>query len=129
MAGENRARKMAKKAGEAGKKGYRRGRKGFVVFITSDKILQAVLTGAVTAFVFSLNEGTAAYFQRLLRPIVPIFVPVKYYAAFGACLIVVVAYWADRNTEEWRSYVREKTGEETAKDTASEEDVAGDAKE
>lgn len=124
-----RIKRHARRAGGACRRGYKRGRRGFVVFVTSDKILQAVLTGAVTAVVFSLNEGIAAYFQRALAVVVPVFVPVKMYAAFGAGLIVILGYWADRNTEAWREYVREKTGEETAKDTASDEDVAGNEKE
>ena len=108
--------------------GAKRGRKGLVVFVTSDKIIQAVLTGSVTSVVFSFNEAIAAYVQRVLARVVPVFVPVKLYAAIGAALIVLVAYWADIHTEEWREYVRDKTGEETADDTASDEDVSGEAK-
>lgn len=119
---------MKDRAKNACKSGYKRGRRGLVVFVTSDKIIQAMLTGAVTGVVFSGNEAVAAYVQRLLRPYVPVFVPVKLYAAVGAAIAVVLLYWADRHTDEWRSYVREATGEEPASDTASEEDVAGGEK-
>lgn len=122
------ARRGGERAKEGAHRGYKRGRRGFVIFITSDKILQAVLTGAVTSVVFSLNEGVAAYFQRWLSGAVPVFVPVKIYAALGAMVVVVIAYHADRHTEGWREYVREATGEQTAEDTASEQDVAGDGK-
>lgn len=119
---------LTDRATEVSKSGYKSARRGFVVFITSDKILQAVLTGAVTAVVFSLNEGIAAYFQRLLAGVVPVFVPIKMYAAIGAAIIVIGAYYIDRNTDEWREYVREKTGEAVSDDSASDEDVAGDEK-
>lgn len=122
------ARRGGKRAADGARRGYKRGRKGFVIFITSDKILQAVLTGAVTSVVFSLNEGIAAYFQRWLSGAVPVFVPVKIYAAIGAMVVVVAAYHADRHTDEWRNYVRQKTGEITSDDTASDQDVAGDDK-
>lgn len=108
--------------------GYRRGRKGMVIFITSDKVIQSVLTGAVTAVVFSLNEGVATYVQRVIGPVLPVFVPVKIIAAVGAMIVFVLAYYADRHTDEWREYVREATGEEPAQDTDSEEDVAGEEK-
>ncbi len=127
--GSDSRRQRIKNAGKRGREYAKRGRRGFVVFITSDKILQAILTGSVTAVVFSTNEAVAAYFQRWLRGFVPFYVPVKMYAAFGAAIVVMLAYYADRHTEEWREYVREKTGEETAEDTASEEDVAGESKE
>jgi len=116
-----RMRKRAKRAGK-------RARAGIVIFVTSDKIIQAVLTSAATAVVLSFNEGIAAYIQRLLAGYVPVYVPVKLYAAGGAALIFMAAFWADRHTEEWRAWVRDTTGEETAEDTASEEDVAGEKK-
>lgn len=119
---------MKERVKRGSKAAYKRGRRGVVVFITSDKVIQAVLTGAVTGFIFSLNEGVAAYFQLLLKPYVPFYVPVKIYAAVGAIGLFVLAYFADRNTDEWRAYVREATGEATAEDTASEQDVAGEAK-
>lgn len=119
---------MRERVSGAAKQGYKRSRRGFVIFITSDKIIQAILTGAVTGFVFSLNEAIAAYIQRGLDSATPFYVPVKLYAALLSLVIVVVFYWADRNTEEWRSWVRDTTGEETAEDTASEQDVAGDTK-
>jgi hypothetical protein len=119
---------MKERIKDGSEKAYKRGRKGVVIFITSDKVIQSVLTGAVTAFVFSLNEGVAAYFQLLLKPYVPVYVPVKIYAAVGAILLFMAAYWADRNTDEWREYVRETTGEETAEDTAADEDVTGESK-
>ena len=119
---------MRQRVKRGSKAAYKRGRKGFVIFITSDKVIQSVLTGAVTAFVFSINEGVAAYFQLLLRGVVPLYVPVKMYAAGGAIMLFMAAYWADRNTEEWREYVREATGEDTAEDTAADEDVTGEKK-
>jgi len=118
-----------KRVGSACKSGYKRGRKGIVIFITSDKVIQSVLTGSVTAIVFSLNEGIAAYIQRGLSRIVPFYLPVKIVAALGAVVVFIGAYWADRHTEEWRDYVREATGEETAEDTASDQDVTGEDKE
>lgn len=119
---------MKERVKRGSKKVYKRGRRGIVIFITSDKVIQSVLTGAVTGFIFSLNEGVAAYFQLLLKPWVPFYIPVKIYAAGGAIGLFVLAYFADRNTDEWRAYVREATGEDSAEDTVSEEDVAGEAK-
>lgn len=110
------------------KRGYERGRRGVVYVITSDKIIQAVLTGAVTGFVFSVNEGFAAYIQRWVVDASGVFVPTKLIAALGAVLVFVGAYYADQHTEEWREYVRDVTGEETAEDTASAEDVTGESK-
>lgn len=118
-----------KRAGAACKAGYKRGRKGIVIFITSDKVIQSVLTGSVTAIVFSVNEGIAAYIQRALSRVVPFYLPVKIVAALGAVVVFMGAYWADRHTEQWRDYVREATGEKTAEDTASDEDVTGEKKE
>lgn len=129
MASDGSSKLTLERVKERGRHHAERGKKGFVVFITSDKILQAILTGSVTAVVFSVNEAAAAYVQRWLAGVLPFFVPVKMYAAIGAIIVVVLAYYADRNTEEWREYVRDKTGEETAEDTASDEDVAGDEKE
>lgn len=120
--------KPARRAGEVAKEGYKRGREGLVVFITSDKIIQAILTGAVTSVVFSFNEGIAAYVQLAFAQYVPVYIPVKIWAAFGAVLVVIGAYWADRHTEEWREYVRDKTGEDVSEDTAAEEDVTGEEK-
>lgn len=119
---------MRERVKRGSKAAYKRGRRGIVIFITSDKVIQSVLTGAVTGFIFSLNEGVATYFQLLLRGVVPLYIPVKMYAAVGAILLFIAAYWADRNTEEWREYVREATGEATAEDTAADEDVTGEKK-
>lgn len=119
---------MKQRVKRGSKAAYKRSRRGIVIFITSDKVIQSVLTGAVTGFVFSINEGVAAYFQLLFRPWVPVYVPVKIYAAVGATLLFMLAFWADRNTEAWREYVREATDEETATDTAADEDAAGGAK-
>lgn len=103
------------------RKEARRGGKGLVYFITSDKILQAVLTGAVTGVIFSANEGIAEYFQIALESYVPFYIPVKIYASFGAIMLVVVAYYADTHTEQWRDYVRE-TAEEVVSGEANPND-------
>lgn len=118
---------------EAGKSyarsGYKRGKQGIVYVITSDKVIQAVLTGSVVGVVLSLNEGLSAYVQRWLVAALDVFIPVKLVAAVGSAMVFVLAYWADQNTEEWREWVREKTGEDTSEDTASAEDVTGEEKE
>lgn len=119
---------MRERAKSGCKNAYKRGRRGVVIFVTSDKVIQSVLTGSVTGFIFSLNEGVAAYFRLLLKPWTPFYIPVKIYAAVGAALLFMVAYWADSNTEEWRTYVREVTDEETAEDSASDEDLTGEQK-
>jgi hypothetical protein len=100
-----------------------------VYLITSDKILQAILTGSVTGFVLSTNEALAAYVQLLLRPVVPFYVPVKLYAAVGTLVLLPLAYYADRNTDAWRESVRNVTGEDVSEDTATDEDVTGEQKE
>jgi len=110
-------------------RGYERSRKGFVYVITSDKIIQSVLTGSVTAVIFSINDGVSAYFQLWLSGATGLFIPVKIVAAIGAVIVFVLAYYADQHTEEWRSFVREKTGEDTSDDMASNEDVTGEEKE
>lgn len=117
-----------KRLHEAGKRGYKRGRKGIIYVLTSDKIIQAVLTGAVTGVVFSVNEGASTYVQLWIQQATGFFVATKLIAAIGATLVFMAAYWADQNTEEWREYVEDVTGEETADDTASEEDVTGEEK-
>jgi hypothetical protein len=109
--------------------GYERGRKGIVYVITSDKIIQSVLTGAVTSVIFSFNEGVATYLQRAFVGITGVFVPVKFLAGLGAMGVFIVAYYADQHTEEWREYVRDTTGEDVSEDTASEQDVTGEEKE
>jgi len=114
---------------EACVRGYKRGRKGIVYVITSDKIIQAVLTGSVTSIIFSFNEGVAAYLQRAFVGATAIYVPVKFIAVFGALVTFIVTYYADQHTEAWRSYVRDVTGEEPSTDTASNDDVTGESKE
>jgi len=128
MTDGSRTRRAARYCKDAGKRHGKRARAGIVIFLTSDKIIQAILTGAVTGVVFSSNEAIASYVQLALRPIVPFYVPVKLYAAIGATVLVVAAYHIDRRTDEWRSWVRNTTGEETATDSAADEDVAGDPK-
>lgn len=110
------------------KRAYKRGRRGIVVVITSDKIIQAGVSSSFIGVFLSWNEAVAAWVQRLLAPYLPFFVPVKFYAGFGALLLAAAFVWADRNTDAWRDYVREATGEDTAEDTASDEDVAGEKK-
>jgi len=128
MSSRDQARAVAQWCAKQGKQGYGRSKRGFVYVITSDKIIQAVLTGSVTFVIFSVNEGIAAYIQLWLTSLTPFFVPVKIIASVGGVAVFAAAYWADQHTEEWREYVREKTGADTAEDTASEEDVTGEEK-
>ena len=124
----DRARQRAERYGRAGSRHRRRAWKGLVYLITSDKILQAILTGSVTGFVLSTNEAVAAYVQLLLRPVVPFYVPVKLYAAVGTLVLLPMAYYVDRNTDKWRESVRNVTGEDVSEDTATDEDVTGEQK-
>lgn len=119
---------MKQRVKDGSKAAYKRGRKGAVYFITSDKIIQAGLTSSSIGVFLSWNEAVAAWIQRLLAPYLPFYVPVKFYAGIGALLLASAFFWADRHTDEWREYVRETTGEETAEDTATDEDVTGESK-
>lgn len=119
---------MKQRIKDGSKAAYKRGRKGIVVAITSDKMIQAGVSTSFIGVFLSWNEAVAAWIQRLLAPYLPFYVPVKFYAGIGALLLATAFFWADRNTDEWREYVRETTGEETAEDTATDEDVAGEQK-
>lgn len=108
------------RAKRRGKREAKRARRGLVFLITSDKVIQAMLTSSITSVVFSFNEGVASYVQLGLEPYVPFYIPVKIYGSLGAALLVVICFWADRNTEKWRDGVREATGEEVADDSEEE---------
>jgi len=129
MSKRSQVRDACRSGVEKCRSGYERGRKGIVYVITSDKIIQSVLTGSVVSVIFSFNEGIAAYAQRAFVASTGVFIPVKFLAGIGAMLVFILAYYADQHTDEWREYVREATGEDVSEDTASEQDVTGEEKE
>lgn len=97
---------------------WRRFRKAAVYFITSDKIIQAVMTGGVVAIIQYWGVVTVEAANVLLAltplPRVPqaVAVLVLMHTAVG------IAFWADHHTEEWRQLVEATTGEEAADDEA-----------
>jgi|APHM01.1.fsa_nt_gi hypothetical protein len=128
MSSRDRVETAAKQGYDACMSGYKRGRRGFIYVVTSDKIIQSVLTGSLTSALLSINEGVAVFVRGWITALIGGFVPVKIVASVGAALIFVAAYWADSNTEAWREWVRQTTGEEPAEDTAADEDVTGEQK-
>lgn len=91
--------------------GAKRGKHGIVYFITSDKVIQAVMTASAFAVVAAAVEAIAVFGAAAVGQLaVP---PLKLVLFAG---IFYVAMWADDNTAAWRELVEEKTGEEPADD-------------
>lgn len=108
---------------EKNKERARKARRGIVYIATSDDVLQAMMYSALTAFFFSVNEGIAVYISRWLAAHI-VFVPAKLIAAFGTLVLFVIAYTAKMNTDEWREFVRDATGEDEAVEKAAQESEA-----
>lgn len=91
-----------------------KGKKGFVYFITSDKVIQAVMTASAFAVVASAIENFALLTNAFIGLPKPTIVLVSMIVVF------YTAMWADNNTEEWREIVERTTGEEVADDEVEE---------
>lgn len=112
--------------------GKRRGKRGFVYFITSDKNIQAVKTAAAWGIVAAAVNATA----NVIQPLVNVGLGAMTNAAIGYRIgipvsfvvlgLMIGVFWvvdfADENTDEWRQLVEEATGEEAADDDADEDE-------
>lgn len=105
---------------EKNKERARKARRGIVYIATSDDILKAIMYSALTGFFFSTNEGIATYISRWFAGNF-FFIPTKLIAAIGSALLFVLAYKAKMNTDEWREFVRDATGEDEAVEKAAQE--------
>lgn len=94
----------------------RRSKKTAVYVITSEKVIQAVLTGSVVGAVTSWFEGTSVLISRSVVNVLGVFVPAKWILTLWLLGLFAAALWADNHTEEWRELVEEATGEEAAED-------------
>ena len=94
----------------------KKAKRSFVYFITSDKFLQALVTGAVFAVINKTTLNVAIGLNAVLGffgfPTVPV-------PSVGVVLmagVVAFAFWADNHTEDWREWVEDVTGEDSADD-------------
>lgn len=108
--------------GKAGS-GAKKGKRGIVFFITSDKTIQSVMTGAAFGIISKSVETGSAVGQVALRDFGGLYVPRPTLSTIGLTGVFYVAFWADRNTEEFRSLIEEKTGEEAADDDVADEEA------
>lgn len=103
-------KKFSESAGQAVDKGSKRGKKGVVYFVTSDKVIQAVMTASAFAVVASTIENVAFLIRALTgfphQPVILI----------NMILVFWIALWIDNNTDRWRDMVEYATGEEVADD-------------
>lgn len=91
----------------------------FVVrLVTNQKVIQATMTAAAFGTISKFSEGLAVHIETGLRVISGVGLPQQYFTSMILLVIAAVSYWADRNTEEWRRFIEDATGEE-----ASDEDV------
>ena len=88
--------------------GADRGKKGVVYFITSDKVIQAVMTASAFAVIASGLETVGLVIRALTG--IPL-APIELMLMIG---VFHVALWADNHTEEWRAFVEATTGQEAA---------------
>lgn len=100
----------------AAQHGGKRCKRGVVQVITSEKVIQAFLTGSVTGAVVSFFEGTAVIATGAVQGVFGVFIPAKWILAVFLLFVFYAAYWADNHTEEFRELVEEATGEEAAQD-------------
>lgn len=103
----------------AGKRAGKRSKKGVVYFVTSDKVIQSMMTGSVVGAVSKMVEGwgaIAAWATRLATGVAP---PPQFYTSVLLLGLFYAAWLANENTEEWREWVADATGEETADDDGS----------
>lgn len=111
---------------QAGKTGAKKGKRGIIYVVTSDKTIQAVMTGAVVGAISKMSEGNAAIVQAIVYSILGIPIPSGYFTALILIGIFAAAFWADRHTEQWRDIVREKTDEQDVVDEAEAESDEGE---
>lgn len=115
------ARSTAGWCADAGRRAGKRGKRGVVYFITSDKNIQALRTAAAFAI---LDKSFTAVFSGVSLALLNgpgVSVSTNFLVAAAMCGVWWFSTWADNNTEEWRDTVEKATGEEAADDDASEE--------
>lgn len=99
---------------EAGKKSE----KGLIYILTSEKFIQGAVTSLLLGIITASTEGLGIFVSRMIQGTFGVFIPAKW--TMVPLLVTLLAFflWADNNTEEWRDFVRETTGEEPAEDEA-----------
>lgn len=95
-------------------KSYKRSKKGVVYFVTSDKVIQAIMTASAFAVVAASVETVSLAISAMtgVHPIV--------ITLIGMVGVFYISLWIDNNTERWREMVETATGEEAADDEVDE---------